>query len=80
MVVHAVYWHRAVGGSAWSAFFAAQVHAWFVQAMVWRNVFGFVMAFGLALLFWDVLTIGRGERRVAAFAPPRVDAILSTGL
>jgi nitric oxide reductase subunit B len=56
---------RAVGGSTWSAFFAAQSHPWFVQAMIWRNIFGFVMAAGLVLLFWDLLTIGRGEKRVA---------------
>jgi nitric oxide reductase subunit B len=56
---------RALGGSTWSAYFAAQTHPWFVQGMVWRAVFGFVMAAGLVLLFWDLLTIGRSEQRVA---------------
>lgn len=56
---------RAVGGSTWSAFFAAQSHPWFMQAMHWRNVFGGVTALGLLLLFWDFATIGRHERRPA---------------
>jgi nitric oxide reductase subunit B len=64
---------RAVGGSTWSAFFAAQVHPWFLQAMAWRNVFGVVMALGLVLLVWDLATIGRGERR-AALQPAAVHA------
>ena len=54
---------RAVGGSTWSAFFEAQSSPWFVQSMHWRNVFGWMTAAGLLLLFWDFLTIGRGERR-----------------
>jgi len=57
---------RAVGGSSWSAFFQAQTHPWFVQAMVWRNVFGLVTALGLVVLVWDLATIGRGERRKAS--------------
>jgi nitric oxide reductase subunit B len=61
---------RAAGGSTWSAYFAAQTHPWFVQAMHWRNVFGVVMALGLALLVWDLVTIGRGEARTAP-APAR---------
>jgi nitric oxide reductase subunit B len=56
---------RAVGGSTWAAFFAAQTHPWFLQAMAWRNVFGVVMALGVALLAWDMLTIGRHEMRPA---------------
>jgi nitric oxide reductase subunit B len=56
---------RAAGGSTWAAFFAAQTHPWFVQAMVWRNVFGIVMALGVVLLAWDLLTIGRREMRPA---------------
>jgi len=56
---------RAVGGSTWGAYFAAQSHPWFVQAMVWRNVFGIVTALGLVLLVWDFLTIGRAEQRRA---------------
>jgi nitric oxide reductase subunit B len=77
---------RAVGGSTWAAFFAAQTHPWFVQAMVWRNVFGVVMALGVALLAWDLLTIGRNERRPAsvvteedeANAAPRAHAVVAT--
>jgi nitric oxide reductase subunit B len=72
---------RAMGGSTWSAYFAAQSHPWFVQAMVWRNVFGFAMAAGLVLLVWDFVTIGRGERRVASTPPAeRDDAAESPGL
>jgi len=56
---------RAQGGSTWAAFFAAQTHPWFLEAMLWRNVFGIVMGIGVALLVWDFLTIGRGERRRA---------------
>ena len=54
---------RAVGGSTWSAYFEGQTHPWFVQAMHWRNFFGYVMGIGLLLLIWDLLTIGRGEQR-----------------
>ena len=56
---------RALGGSTWSAYFKGQQTPWFVQAMVWRMVFGWVTAGGLALLLWDLLTIGRGETRPA---------------
>jgi nitric oxide reductase subunit B len=65
---------RAMGGSTWAAFFAAQTHPWFVAAMEWRNVFGYITALGVALLFWDFLTIGREEQRtdvpIAAPAQP----------
>jgi len=53
------------GGSTWSAFFAAQAQPWFVQAMVWRMVGGVLTAVGVVLLVWDLVTIGRGERRAA---------------
>ena len=56
---------RAIGGSTWAAFFEAQTHPWFVQAMIWRNIFGWITAAGLLLLFWDLLMIGRGEKRPA---------------
>lgn len=54
---------RAVGGSTWSAYFEAQTHPWFIQAMYWRMIFGWVTAAGIVLLFWDMLTIGRKEVR-----------------
>jgi len=60
---------RAVGGSTWSGYFEAQSHPWFVQAMQWRIVFGCVTAAGLLVLFWDFLTIGRGEKRAAQTLP-----------
>lgn len=56
---------RAIEGSTWSGFFAGQSHPWFVQGMYWRMVFGWVTAAGLALLIWDMLTIGAGESRKA---------------
>jgi nitric oxide reductase subunit B len=56
---------RAIGGSTWQAYFEAQVHPWFVQGMVWRMVFGWVMAAGLVLLLWDMLVIGSKETRTA---------------
>lgn len=54
---------RAAGGSTWQAFFEAQTRPWFVQAMQWRMLFGVVMTAGVAILFWDLLTIGKGETR-----------------
>jgi nitric oxide reductase subunit B len=54
---------RAMGGSTWGAFFEAQTAPWFVQAMYWRMVFGWVTALGVVLLFWDFLTIGSRETR-----------------
>jgi len=54
---------RAIEGSTWSGYFAAQVHPWFVQGMNWRMVFGLVTTAGIVLLVWDLLTIGKGESR-----------------
>jgi len=52
---------RAVGGSTWFGYFAAQIHPWFVQGMEWRMVFGVVTAAGIVLLVWDLLTIGQRQ-------------------
>ena len=57
---------RAVEGSTWAGYFAAQNHPWFMQAMIWRMVFGLMTAAGGGLLFWDLLEIGKGEQRPAA--------------
>jgi nitric oxide reductase subunit B len=54
---------RAVEGSTWAGYFAAQTHPWFIQGMRWRMFFGVMMAIGFLLLIWDLLTIGRGETR-----------------
>ena len=61
---------RALEGSSWSAFFQAQQQHWFLQAMFWRMVFGWMMAAGMVLLFWDLLTIGRGEKRAVKTLHP----------
>ncbi len=54
---------RAIEGSSWIGYFAAQSHPWFVQAMWWREAFGTMFAAGYALLMWDMWTIGRKENR-----------------
>ncbi len=59
---------RAMDGSTWYGYFAAQTHPWFVQGMQWRMVFGVVTGVGLLLLVWDLATIGREERRAARMA------------
>ena len=56
---------RAIGGSSWQAYFAAQTHPWFEQAMFWRAIFGGVTLLGILLLLWDLLTIGSKESRTA---------------
>lgn len=56
---------RAVEGSTWGGYFAAQNHPWFQQAMLWRLVFGVITLAGVVLLTWDLLTIGREETRTA---------------
>ena len=56
---------RAVEGSTWGGYFAAQNHPWFQQAMHWRLVFGVMTFAGAGLLAWDLLTIGKGETRKA---------------
>lgn len=56
---------RAMGGSTWQAYFAAQAAPWFRQAMEWRMVFGWMTAAGTLLLLWDLLTIGGKESRPA---------------
>jgi len=59
---------RAVEGSTWGGYFAAQSHPWFIQAMTWRMVFGVMTFIGGILLFWDLLTIGKAEPRTAEVA------------
>jgi nitric oxide reductase subunit B len=54
---------RAVEGSSWYGYFAAQTHHWFIQGMQWRMVFGWVTLAGTLLLMWDLLTIGKQESR-----------------
>jgi nitric oxide reductase subunit B len=54
---------RALGGATWAAYFEAQQTVWYVQGMVWRQIWGYVFATGLVLLIWDLLTIGKGETR-----------------
>jgi nitric oxide reductase subunit B len=56
---------RAIGGSTWAGYFSAQAHPWFIQGMVWREVFGVVFFFGFVILVWDLLTIGKTETRKA---------------
>jgi nitric oxide reductase subunit B len=56
---------RALEGSSWSGYFAAQRTHWFLQGMYWREVWGVVTMAGLGLLIWDLLTIGARETRVA---------------
>ncbi len=56
---------RAMQGSTWNAYFAAQDHPWFREAMVWRTLFGLVTIGGLGLLIWDLTTIGKAEPRPA---------------
>jgi len=56
---------RAIEGSSWAGYFAAQGHPWFVQGMVWRMVFGWITLAGYVLLVWDLLTIGVGDARAA---------------
>jgi len=56
---------RAVEGSTWGGYFAAQNHPSFQSAMVWRLFFGGMTFAGFILLVWDLLTIGKGETRKA---------------
>lgn len=56
---------RAIEGSTWAGYFAAQSHPWFVQGMAWREAFGLMFSVGYMLLVWDLLTVGRKEIRPA---------------
>jgi len=56
---------RAQEGSTWAGYFAAQTHVWFKQGMFWRQIFGWVTSVGMVLLIWDLLTIGKAEKRPA---------------
>ena len=47
----------------WAGYFSAQGHPWFIQGMVWREVFGVVFFSGFVILVWDLLTIGKTEIR-----------------
>ena len=64
---------RAIEGATWSGYFAGQSHPWFVQGMQWRMWGGWVMLLGLALLLWDLFTIGAGETR-KAYSPSEDEA------
>ncbi len=61
---------RAIGGSSWSAYFEAQSHPWFQQAIWWRQAFGFVILMGFIILVWDLLTAGKRETRVIQILKP----------
>ncbi|MCB1876259.1 MAG: cbb3-type cytochrome c oxidase subunit I [Chromatiales bacterium] len=61
---------RAIEGSTWAGYFAGQNHPWFLQAMHWRMIFGWVTLLGFALLVWDLFTIGAGETREARDVHP----------
>jgi nitric oxide reductase subunit B len=56
---------RAQEGSTWSGYFAGQSHPWFIQGMHWRMIFGWITTAGVALLMWDLATIGKHETRPA---------------
>ena len=56
---------RAIEGSTWMGYFAAQAHPWFTQGMTWRMVGGWMFTAGFVLLAWDLLTIGKRETRPA---------------
>jgi nitric oxide reductase subunit B len=60
---------RAIGGSSWVAYFAAQEHRWFVQGMFWRQIGGWMFAGGFVLLAWDLMTIGKNEKRPTDVIP-----------
>jgi len=62
---------RAIGGSTWMGYFAAQAHPWFMQGMWWRELFGTMFAAGFVLLLWDLLSIGKGETRPLQVAVSR---------
>ena len=59
---------RAIEGSTWMGYFAAQAHPWFIQGMWWREVFGTMFAAGFVLLMWDLWTIGKNEPRLMVAA------------
>lgn len=61
---------RAIGGSTWGGYFAAQVHPWFVSSMHWRMLFGVVTTLGVLVLLWDLVVIGKGEVRSAKKITP----------
>jgi len=54
---------RAIEGSSWVGYFAAQAHPWFIEGMKWRQISGFIFAAGFVVLVWDLVTIGRRETR-----------------
>ncbi|MCG6867678.1 MAG: cbb3-type cytochrome c oxidase subunit I [Gammaproteobacteria bacterium] len=67
---------RAIEGSGWAGYFAAQNHPWFIQGMVWRMAFGWITLAGYLLMVWDLLTIGVGDSRAAIVPGGGGDAVL----
>ncbi len=56
---------RALEGSSWSGYFAAQSTHWYMQGMYWREVWGVVTIVGLIILLWDLVTICADEKRAS---------------
>ena len=61
---------RAIGGSTWGAYFEAQAHPWYQQALLWRTLCGLLMVIGFVILVWDLMTIGKRETRIAEALEP----------
>ena len=59
------YIERGIGGSTWAAYFFAQANPAFLNALMWRQIFGGMMIGGFVLLAWDLATIGKRETRAA---------------
>ena len=59
------YIERGIGGSTWAAYFFAQANPAFLNALMWRQIFGGMMIGGFVLLAWDLATIGKRETRNA---------------
>ena len=55
------FYERAIGGSTWNAFLAMQGRPWFIESMWTRLAFGFLFAFGYAILVYDLLATRRRE-------------------
>jgi nitric oxide reductase subunit B len=61
---------RAIGGSTWGAYFEAQAHPWYQQALSWRTLCELLMVIGFVILVWDLMTIGKRETRIAEALEP----------
>ncbi|WP_200763979.1 cbb3-type cytochrome c oxidase subunit I [Nitrosophilus alvini] len=59
---------RGQFGATWEGYFISQAQVWFVQGLGWRLAAGLAVFVGFVLLVYDLITIAKKQKAVAAEA------------